>query len=128
MDAGDQGTLSDADRAVWHAFKRATETVTTAVERDILAAAGLTGAEFGVLDRLALHDGTMRQSDLGRSMYWNKSRFSTRSPACRNAASSPAARLAPRWQPSASPSRGSRRSHWHDRHMPAQSARTSSSH
>jgi DNA-binding MarR family transcriptional regulator len=76
MDAGDQDTLSDADRAVWHAFKRATETVTTAVERDILAAAGLTGAEFGVLDRLALQDGTMRQSDLGRSMHWNKSRLS----------------------------------------------------
>ncbi|RKR75956.1 MarR family winged helix-turn-helix transcriptional regulator [Frondihabitans australicus] len=72
----DEGPLTRDELDVWHAFKRASEAVTAAVERDLLATTGLTGAEFGVLDRLRLSDGAMRQADLAASMGWQKSRLS----------------------------------------------------
>jgi DNA-binding MarR family transcriptional regulator len=69
--------LDPAEVAIWHAFKRMGEAVTAAVERDILAASGLTGAEFGVLTRLVdLGDGRLRQQELATSMRWDKSRMS----------------------------------------------------
>ncbi|AMM21484.1 hypothetical protein AX769_16755 [Frondihabitans sp. PAMC 28766] len=68
--------LRDDELALWHAFKGASEAVTAAVEKEIQDAAGLTGAEFGVLDRLRLHEGAMRQVDLARSLGWQKSRLS----------------------------------------------------
>ncbi|WP_299570963.1 MarR family winged helix-turn-helix transcriptional regulator [uncultured Williamsia sp.] len=69
--------LDPREVAIWHAFKRVGEQVSTAVERDILAASGLTGPEFGVLTRLVdLGDGRLRQQELATSMRWDKSRLS----------------------------------------------------
>ncbi|GAA1889412.1 MarR family winged helix-turn-helix transcriptional regulator [Williamsia serinedens] len=69
--------LEPDEVAIWHAFKRMGESVSAAVERDILAASGLTGPEFGVLTRLVdLGDGRLRQQELATSMRWDKSRLS----------------------------------------------------
>ena len=69
--------LTSTELALWHQFKLVGEKVNAAVERDILAASDLTGAEFGVLTRLVdLGDGTLRQAELATSMRWNKSRLS----------------------------------------------------
>ncbi|GAA1461758.1 MarR family winged helix-turn-helix transcriptional regulator [Williamsia maris] len=69
--------LTPTELALWHQFKLVGERVNAAVERDILAASDLTGAEFGVLTRLVdLGDGSLRQGELATSMRWNKSRLS----------------------------------------------------
>ncbi|OPX05910.1 hypothetical protein B1790_30065 [Mycobacterium sp. AT1] len=61
---------------MWHAFKIGSDVVVRALERAIADAADITGPEFGVLDRLDLAGGEMRQSDLAESMRWHKSRLS----------------------------------------------------
>src|SRR5260370_4131567 len=62
---------------VWHAFLLMGEDVLGRVGRDIAQATGLSGAEFGVLSRLAaLGKGEMRQQALARVMTWDKSRLS----------------------------------------------------
>ena len=69
--------LSPHELRVWHAFLLMGEDVLGRVGRDIAQATGLSGAEFGVLSRLAaLGKGEMRQQALARVMTWDKSRLS----------------------------------------------------
>src|SRR5260370_30226547 len=69
--------LSPQDLRVWHAFLLMGEDVLGGVGGDIAQATGLSGAEFGVLSRLAaLGKGEMRQQALARVMTWDKSRLS----------------------------------------------------
>jgi hypothetical protein len=59
--------LSPHELRVWHAFRLMGEDVMARVGRDIADATGLSGAEFGVLSRLAaLGKGEMRQQALGQ--------------------------------------------------------------
>ena len=70
-------SLSPHELRVWHAFLLMGEDVLGRVGRDIAQATGLSGAEFGVLSRLAaLGKGEMRQQALARVMTWDKSRLS----------------------------------------------------
>jgi DNA-binding MarR family transcriptional regulator len=75
-----QITLSRADtrhRQPWQMWQRATEVVTSRVARDVAAATGLSGADYGVLSQLTeLGRGTLRQQDLADAMGWHKSRLS----------------------------------------------------
>ena len=69
--------LSDEEMQLWHAWKRAGEAVMAGVERDITMTTGLSGADYGVLSRLAdLGRGKLRQQELANSMGWDKSRLS----------------------------------------------------
>ena len=69
--------LSPRELRVWHAFKLMGEDVVGRVGRDIAAATGLSGPEFGILSRLAYLDkGEMRQQTLAEMMGWDKSRLS----------------------------------------------------
>jgi DNA-binding MarR family transcriptional regulator len=69
--------LSPHELRVWHAFRLMHEDVLDRVGRDIAQASGLSGAEFGVLSRLAaIGKGEMRQQELARIMAWDKSRLS----------------------------------------------------
>jgi DNA-binding MarR family transcriptional regulator len=71
------GLLSEDEAKLWHAWKRAGEAVMNGVARDIAEGTGLSGADFGVLSRLAdLGPGELRQQDLAESMRWDKSRLS----------------------------------------------------
>ena len=69
--------LSPQELRIWHAFKIMGEDVLERVGRDIIEATGLSGADFGVLSRLAdLGKGQMRQQMLAESLGWDKSRLS----------------------------------------------------
>jgi DNA-binding MarR family transcriptional regulator len=70
--------LSEDETSLWHAWKRATETVRARVAADISAATGLSDPDFGILTRLADadDDGVMRQNELAASMSWHRSRLS----------------------------------------------------
>ncbi|GAA4189767.1 MarR family winged helix-turn-helix transcriptional regulator [Gryllotalpicola kribbensis] len=69
--------LSDEEARIWHAWKRASDTVRARVAEEIGAATGLSDPDFGILTRLEdLGDGTLRQSELAASMGWHRSRLS----------------------------------------------------
>jgi DNA-binding MarR family transcriptional regulator len=69
--------LSPGELRIWHAFVYMGEDVLERVGRDIAEATGLSGAEFGVLSRLAAFGkGEMRQQELATVMGWEKSRLS----------------------------------------------------
>lgn len=69
--------LSPQELRVWHAFRLLHEDVLARVGRDLSEATGLSGAEFGVISRLAaIGKGQIRQQDLARIMGWDKSRLS----------------------------------------------------
>jgi len=69
--------LSDEEARLWHAWKRASDTVRARVAEEIGAATGLSDPDFGVLTRVEdLGGGTLRQSELAASMGWHRSRLS----------------------------------------------------
>lgn len=68
--------LSSGELALWHAWKRATETVRTRVAADIAAQTGLSDPDFGVLTRVIDAGGRMRQNQLAESMGFHRSRLS----------------------------------------------------
>jgi DNA-binding MarR family transcriptional regulator len=69
--------LSPQELRIWHAFKMMGEDVLERIGRDITEVTGLSGADFGVLSRLAdLGKGQMRQQALAESLGWDKSRLS----------------------------------------------------
>src|SRR5258708_2345200 len=69
--------LTPHELRVWHAFRLMGEDVMARVGRDIAAATGLSGPDFGVLSRLGAYGkGEMRQQALAESMGWDKSRLS----------------------------------------------------
>jgi DNA-binding MarR family transcriptional regulator len=69
--------LTDDEMALWHAWKRAAETVRTRVAEEVAAATGLSDPDFGVLTRVAeVGGGSLRQNELASSMGWHRSRLS----------------------------------------------------
>jgi DNA-binding MarR family transcriptional regulator len=69
--------LSPRELRIWDAFLSMGEEVLERVGGDITCATGLSGAEFGVLSRLAAFGkGEMRQQELATVMGWEKSRLS----------------------------------------------------
>ncbi len=69
--------LSQEERQLWHAWKKASERVREAVAEDIRSATGLSDPDFGILTRLIdLGGGQLRQSELSASMGWHRSRLS----------------------------------------------------
>lgn len=71
------GPLNSEERATWLAVKRLSGHALAAVGRDIEAATGLSGADFGILTRLDdLGEGSLSQAALLTSLEWEKSRLS----------------------------------------------------
>lgn len=69
--------LTDAEQALWHAWKHATETVRARIVADIGTTTGLSDPDFGILTRVAEDGaGTLRQNELAASMGWHRSRLS----------------------------------------------------
>lgn len=69
--------LSIAERDLWRSFRRSAEEINAAIERDLIAATGLSGADHGILSRLA-EAGTkvVRQQELCDAMRWDRTRMS----------------------------------------------------
>jgi DNA-binding MarR family transcriptional regulator len=70
--------LLDTDETrLWHAWKKASDTVRARVAEQLDAATGLSDPDFGVLTRLEdLGGGELRQNELAASMGWHRSRLS----------------------------------------------------
>gem|GEM_PF-1299241 len=69
--------LSHAEAALWHAWIRASDSITSGIARAVGEATGLSGADYAVLSRLVeLGRGTLRQQELANAMHWQKSRLS----------------------------------------------------
>jgi DNA-binding MarR family transcriptional regulator len=68
--------LDAGELALWHAFKRAGESVRAAVGAEITRATGLSDADYGILTRLDDAGGRLRQQELADSMGWHRSRLS----------------------------------------------------
>ncbi|MEV5721964.1 MarR family winged helix-turn-helix transcriptional regulator [Amycolatopsis mediterranei] len=69
--------LSEDEARLWHAWKRASDTVRARIGDDLATATGLSDPEFGILTRLEdLGRGVLRQSELATSMGWHRSRLS----------------------------------------------------
>lgn len=69
--------LSKSDRDLWRSFRRSYEQVSLAVERDLAAVLQISGADHGILSRLAEAgpDG-VRQQELAHTMRWDRTRLS----------------------------------------------------
>lgn len=70
-------TLSASDRDLWRGFRRGYEQVGLAIDRELVARAGLSGSDHGILSRLgeAGADG-LRQQELADAMRWDRTRLS----------------------------------------------------
>ncbi|OON74356.1 MarR family winged helix-turn-helix transcriptional regulator [Streptomyces tsukubensis] len=69
--------LSTAEKELWRSFLRFSESVVSAVERDLFASTGLSGADFQILARLHEAEGrTMSQKQLGELVGWTATRLS----------------------------------------------------
>ncbi len=69
--------LQIPDRDLWRGFRLVYEQVGSAIERELLASTQLSGADHGVLSRLAEADGrSLRQQDLANAMRWDRTRLS----------------------------------------------------
>lgn len=72
-----QVALSAREKELWRAFLRFSGSVTSAVERDLFAAAGLSGADFQILARLhESEERRMSQKQLGELVGWTATRMS----------------------------------------------------
>jgi DNA-binding MarR family transcriptional regulator len=69
--------LSESERELWFAIKKLGEHALSQVGNEIERCTGLSGSDFGVLTRLEdLGGGALGQSELGKSLDWDKSRLS----------------------------------------------------
>jgi DNA-binding MarR family transcriptional regulator len=69
--------LSDEEQAAWRGLLRMHERLTAALNRQLLAEAGLSAQDYGVLVALTdTPDGNLRPGDLGQELGWEKSRVS----------------------------------------------------
>lgn len=69
--------LSNSDRDLWRGFRRSYEKVSLAIERELLARTQLSGADHGILSRLAEAGAEgMRQQQLADAMRWDRTRLS----------------------------------------------------
>lgn len=69
--------LLNADRDLWRSFRRCAEEISAAIERDLIATAKLSGADHGILSRLAeTETKSMRQQELCDLMRWDRTRLS----------------------------------------------------
>ncbi|MFI6047687.1 MarR family winged helix-turn-helix transcriptional regulator [Nocardia sp. NPDC051321] len=74
---GPQTGLSTREKELWRGFLRFSGTVISAVERDLFAATGLSGADFQILARLNESDEQrLGQKQLGELVGWTTTRLS----------------------------------------------------
>lgn len=75
-DASVTPPLSDSERALWFAWKRAHEVLRTRVAEDVRAATGLSDPDVAILIHAADVDGGMRQNQLALVLGWDRTRLS----------------------------------------------------
>jgi DNA-binding MarR family transcriptional regulator len=69
--------LSADEKQLWRGFLKWSETMTSAVERDLTAATGLSAADFQILARLSeADDHRVMQKNIGGWLGWSATRLS----------------------------------------------------
>lgn len=69
--------LQSADRELWRSFRQAYERIGSVIERELLRTTQLSGADHGILSRLAeAPEQRCRQQELANSMRWDRTRLS----------------------------------------------------
>lgn len=69
-------TLSETERSLWFAWKRAHEVIRTRVAEDVHAATGLSDADVAILIHTADAAGPLRQNLLTTRLGWDRTRVS----------------------------------------------------
>jgi DNA-binding MarR family transcriptional regulator len=64
------------ESSLWFAWKRAHELVRTAVIEEVTAATGLSDPDVGILLRLDVAGGSLRQSEIAAALGWDRTRLS----------------------------------------------------
>ena len=64
------------ESSLWFAWKRAHELVRAAVIEEVTAATGLSDPDIGILLRLDVVGGTLRQSEIASALGWDRTRLS----------------------------------------------------
>lgn len=73
---GSASRLSEAEHAVWFAWKRANEVVRRRIADDVAEATGLSEPDTAILIRLDAAAGVLRQNRLAASLGWDRTRLS----------------------------------------------------
>ncbi len=69
--------LSLSDRDLWRTFRQCAEQINTAIERELISTTKLSGADHGILSRLAeIEAKALRQQELCDAMRWDRTRLS----------------------------------------------------
>ena len=64
------------ESSLWFAWKRAHELVRAAVIEEVTAATGLSDPDVGILLRLDVAGGSLRQSEIASALGWDRTRLS----------------------------------------------------
>jgi DNA-binding MarR family transcriptional regulator len=64
------------ESSLWFAWKRAHELVRSAVIEEVTAATGLSDPDVGILLRLDVAGGSLRQSEIASALGWDRTRLS----------------------------------------------------
>ena len=73
---GAQLAGESAESSLWFAWKRAHELVRAAVIEEVAAATGLSDPDVGILLRLDVAGGSLRQSEIAATLGWDRTRLS----------------------------------------------------
>jgi DNA-binding MarR family transcriptional regulator len=71
-----EGGLSESERSLWFAWKRAHEVIRTRVADEIRVATGLSDPDVAILIQVDDADGLLRQSELVAKLGWDRTRLS----------------------------------------------------
>jgi DNA-binding MarR family transcriptional regulator len=73
---GAQLARESPESSLWFAWKRASELVRAAVIEEVTAATGLSDPDLGILLRLDVAGGSLRQSEIASALGWDRTRLS----------------------------------------------------
>lgn len=73
---GAQLARESPESSLWFAWKRAHELVRAAVIEEVTAATGLSDPDTGILLRLDVAGGSLRQSEIAAALGWDRTRLS----------------------------------------------------
>lgn len=76
MQAAENSILSEDERALWFAWKRAHEVLRARVSDEVRAATGLSDPDVAILIHAADGDGPVRQNHLATLLGWDRTRLS----------------------------------------------------
>jgi len=75
-EVGTQLARESPESSLWFAWKRAHELVRAAVIDEVTAATGLSDPDVGILLRLDVAGGSLRQSEIASALGWDRTRLS----------------------------------------------------